>query len=189
MSGDTTNVNVWSGADVLLGSLTATNPAPNVAFTMNTTVGTGVNWDFVGILDGSAGFSEAQSNDSTDFNGWGYGVVATTRKNLSITRTFTVMEDNLITLGIAYDVSALTVTGTSYTGTLKGRDLAEKFKVAFETRQGTQVKRLITKNYASVETIGDKQEGEDNVSSFPVTVKIYPTSAGIFWDTYKGVAA
>jgi hypothetical protein len=185
MAGDTANVNVWSGADVLLGSLTATVPTAGAAFTMNATPGTGTNWDFVGILDGGAGFSESQSNDSTDFPGWGVGTVATTRKNLAITRTFTVMEDNLVTLGIRYDVSGITVAGAGYSGTLKGRDLAEKFKIAFETRAGTAIKRLISKNYAMIESIGDATEGEDNVSSFPVTVKIYPSSAGEFWTTYK----
>lgn len=186
MAGDTANVNVWSGADVLLGSLTAASPTSGAAFTMNATPGTGANWDFVGILDGGAGFSESQTNDSTDFSGWGVGTVATTRKNLSITRTFTVLEDNLITLGLAYDTSGLTVAGAGYSGTLKGRDLNEKFKIAFETRAGAVKKRLVSKNYASIESIGDKTEGEDNVASFPVTVKIYPLADGTFWDTYKG---
>lgn len=189
MSGDTDNVAVWSEADVLLGSLTATNPTAGAAFTLNDGDTVTTEWDFAGILDGSAGFSESQTNDSTDFPGWGVGTVATSRKNLTITRTFTVLEDNPITLGLRYDTTGLTVNASGYTGTLAGRDLNGKFKVAFEVRTGTTIKRLISKNYAQVDSIGDTTEGEDNIASFPVTVKIYPDANGEFWVTYKGAAA
>lgn len=195
MAGDTDNVAVWSEADVLIGSLTATNPTAGAAFTLNTAGGTPVTdqWDFAGILDGSAGFSESQSNDSTDYTGWGVGTVATSRKNLTITRTFTVLEDNPITLGLRYDTSDVTFNSTGgysgYSGTLAGRDLNEKFKVAFETRSDGVVKRLISKNYAQIESIGDVSEGEDNTASFSVTVKIYPNASGEFWETYKGAAS
>lgn len=189
MAGDTDNVAVWSEADVLIGSLTATNPTDGAAFTLNAPPTTTTEWDFAGILDGAAGFGETQSNDSTDFPGWGVGTVATSRKNLAITRTFTVLEDNPITLGLRYDTSDVTFSTGGYSGTLAGRDLNEKFKVAFETRSGDVVKRLISKNHAQIESIGDVSEGEDNVASFAVTVKIYPDADGNFWETYKGAAA
>ena len=180
MSGDVNNVAVWADADVLIGDLDAVNPVGGAAF--------GADWDFAGILDGSAGFSESQTNDSTDFFGWGKGVVATARKNLKITRTFTAIEDNLVTLGLRYDVTGVTAAGTGYSGDLKGRDLERKFKVAFEVRTGGKVKRLISKNYAQVESIGDSTEGEDNLATSPVTVAIYPDSDGAYWETYKGDA-
>ena len=189
MAGDTDNVAVWSEADVLLGSLTATNPATNAAFLLNADPTPVTEWDFAGILDGAAGFGETQANDSTDFMGWGVGVIASSKKNLAVTRTFTVLEDNPITLGLRYDTSAIVVAGTGYSGTLAGRDLNEKFKIAFETRSGGVLKRLISKNYAMIDSIGDVTEGEDNVASFAVTVKVFPNASNELWVTYKGAAA
>ena len=81
MAGDTDNVAVWSEADVLLGSLTATDPATNTAFLLNADPTPVTEWDFAGILDGAAGFGETQANDSTDFMGWGVGVIASSKKN------------------------------------------------------------------------------------------------------------
>lgn len=189
MAGDTDNVAVWSEADVLLGSLTATVPTAGADFTLNSPPTTTSEWDFAGILDGGAGFTESQTNDSTDFPGWGVGTVASTRRNLAITRTFTVMEDNAVTLGLRYDTDGVTFAADGYTGTLAGRDLNYKFKIAFETRTGDVVRRLISTNYAQIDSIGDVAEGEDAVASFSVTVKIYPDADGNFWETYKGAAA
>lgn len=196
MAGDTDNVAVWSEADVLIGSLTATIPTGNAAFAMNETSGgtSGVvtQWDWVGILDGAAGFTESQANDATDFYGWGVGVVASSKKNLAITRTFTCLEENLITLGLRYDASGITDTSGNLAGTLSGRDLNEKFKIAFETRAGDTVERYISKNYASIDSIGESTRGEDNVATVPITVKIFPTISGSdaqYWTYYRGAAA
>ena len=184
MAGDVSNVAVWSEADVLIGPLTATNPTAGAAFLL-----TSGNWDFAGILDGGAGFVESQSNTSTDHTGWGYGTVATTRKDLTITRTFTALEDNEQTLSLRYDTSGVTFATGTYSGDLAGRDLQDKFKIAFEVRTGTTIKRLISKNYAQVDSLGDVTENEDGLASLPVTVKIYPDSSGVFWETYKGAAS
>lgn len=192
MSGDVNNVAVWAGADVLLGDLAATNPTAGAAFTLNDPTATPAvttEWDFAGILDGSAGFTEAQSNDSTDFTGWGHGVVATARKNLAITFAFTAIEDNLVTLGLRYDTSGITVAGGGYSGDLAGRDLQRKFKIARQVQTGSLIKRQISKNYAQIETIGDATESDSGLAVCQVTVKIYPTSDATYWATYKGAAA
>lgn len=191
MSGDVSNVAVWAGADVLIGDIAATIPTSGAAFTLNAAGGTPVTgqWDFAGVLDGSNGFTEAQSNDSTDFEGWGLGVIATARKNLSITRTFTALEDNAVTRSLRYTTSGLTVTGSGYEGDLGGRDLQRKFKIAFQLATGTTIKRLISKNYAQVESIADVSEGENALATTQVTVKIYPDSTGVFWHAYKGSAS
>src|SRR5690349_8740880 len=110
MSGDVDNVAVWAEADVLLGPLTAPNPAAGADFAL-----TGTDpWGFAGILDGSAGFTESQSSTSTDHTGWGVGVVATTRKDLSITRTFTALEDNEETLRLRYNTDGIVFTADGY---------------------------------------------------------------------------
>lgn len=189
MSGDVSNVAVWADADVFIGDLTATIPAAGAAFTLNDPPTTVTQWDFAGLLDGSAGFAESQSNDSTDFFGWGVGVVATARKNLAVTRKFTAIEDNLVTLGLRYDVSGVTASGGGYSGDLKGRNLERKFKIAFQVETNGVIKRVISKNYAQVDAIGDATESEDGLATTDVTVKIYPDSAGVFWTTYKGAAS
>lgn len=185
MAGNTDNVAVWSEADVLIGPLTAVTPADGVAFTLTG----GDAWAFAGILDGAAGFGETQSSESTAHNGWGYGEIATTRKNLTIMRTFTALEDNAETLGLRYDASGVTFTGANYTGDLAGRDLQAKFRVAFETRSGATIKRYITKNFAQVDSLGDVSETEDNLAALPVTLKIYPEIVDgqpVYWEVYKG---
>jgi hypothetical protein len=186
LHGDPNNAAVWSGADVFIGALTATNPADGVEF--NVTTGS-TNWTFLGILDGSAGMAEAQANDSTDFPGWGWGVVATSRKNLKITKTVTALEDNPVVIGLAYDASGLTVTAPNYTGDLAARDLNAKLKVGFQIVQGTNIKRLITKNYAQIDTLGDATEGEDSLASRQITFGIYPDSSRKYWKAYRGVLA
>ena len=193
MAGDTDNIEVWSEADVLIGSITATDPTAGADFTMNAPPTTTTEWDFAGLLDGGAGFAESMTNDSASYSAWGVGEVATSRRNLAVTKTFTVLEDNKVTQGLRWDTTGVTYTtvdgGVGYSGTLKGRDLNEKFKIAFETRSGTVIKRYITKNYAQIESVGDRSEGEDGMESFSVTVKIYPDADGNFWTVYKGAAS
>lgn len=191
MAGNPSNAIAWSTADVYLASLAATNPTAGATFTLNATSGgtAGVvnAWDFVGLLDGSAGFAETQAFDSTDFSAWGAGVIATNKKNLAITKTFTCLEDNPTALALRYDTTGLTVTGANYSGTLKGRNLNTQYKVAFQVQTGTLGLRLISKNYAVVDSVGDATQGEDNISSFAVTMKVIPNSSGVYWDVYKGV--
>lgn len=184
MAGDTDNTSVWSEADVYIGALDAPNPTGNAAFSL-----VDGDWDLVGLLDGSAGFGEQQSIDSTDHNAWGYGVIATTRRNFKLTRTFTALEDNETVMGLIYDASGVTFTDEDYTGTLKVRDNALKFKIAFELRDGVKVRRMISANYGQIEEIGEVSESEDGIQSRPITVAIYPNGSQELWVTFKGDAA
>jgi hypothetical protein len=187
MSGDTNNVTLWPDADVFIGSVASTNPADGVDFAL-----TGSNpWAFAGILDGEAGFGETQNADSNNFFGWGVGIVATGRRNLVITRTFTAIEDNKQSLALRYDTSGITFSSGGRTGTLAGRDLQAKFKFGFQLQKGSTLHRRICKNYAQIETLGDVTEGENNIFSLPVTVTIYPeidstTGKPIYWQEYVG---
>ena len=184
MAGDPINTAVWGEADVFIGALDAADPTTNAAFDTD-------DWKFVGLLDGSAGFAEAQSLDQTDHNAWGYGVVATTYKGQKTTRTFTALEDNETVMGLFYDTSGMTFdddAGT-YSGTLGVKDYTESFRIAFEVRSGGKIKRYISANYAQAVPAGDATEGEDNLQARPVTVTIYPTADQELWITYKGAAA
>lgn len=188
MAGNIDNVAVWSEADVLIGPLAALTPIDGADFDM---VG-GDAWAFAGILDGAAGFSESQSSTSTPHYGWGYGEIATTRKDLAIMRTFTALEDNEETLALRYDTTGITFASGGYSGELAGRDLQKKFRIAFEVRTGSTIKRWVSKNFAQVDTIGDVSENEDNLAQLPVTVKIYPEIVDgqpVYWETFKGAAS
>ena len=73
---------VWSKYAVLLGSLTATTPTTNTAFTLNDPgAGTPVTtqWDPVGSLDDDSPMDNGEESiDSTDHSAAGFGVYATT---------------------------------------------------------------------------------------------------------------
>lgn len=188
MAGDTENVAVWAEADILIGNLDAPIPDAGEDFDL-----TGDHsWRFAGILDGSAGFVESQSSTNQDHTGWGVGVIATTRKDLTITMAFTALEDNEQTLSLRYNTEGITFDGSSYSGDLAGRDLQKKFRIARVVRSGTKMKRQVTKNFAQIDTLGDVTENEDGLASLPVTVKIYPVIEGgrpVYWTTDKGDVA
>lgn len=180
MAGDPSNAAVWANADVYIGSLTAVIPAAGAAFS--------VDWDAVGLLSGDDGFSEKTSFDSTDFYAWGGILVATTRKNFKLTRSFTAFEDNETVLDLVYPGN--TVVFDDEAGTYEGDvvvpDLAAKFRIAFQTKSGSTVRRVISANYAQVDERGDTKEGESDIASRPITVAIYPDATGKLFHTYRG---
>lgn len=181
MAGDVNNAAVWAEADVLVGALTATNPADGAAF--------GVDWSYAGLLDGDDGFGLSRDMDSSDFYAWGGILVATTRRNFKLTRTFTALEDNQVVWDLIWPGSDVTFTGNTYTGSIKVPDLQAKFKMAWETRSGDTLKRVISANYCQVEEVGEATESESDLQSYPVTVTVYPASDGTLFDVFKGAAA
>lgn len=182
---------VWSKYAVLLGSLTATNPTTNAAFTLNDPgAGTPVTsqWDPVGALDDDSPMDGGEESiDATDHSAAGFGVYATTYKNQKELRTFTAKETTLTTLGLLYDVSSVTDTGTVVSGTLKRRDPAEKFKIAFQRENSTDMERYITKQHAYIDSIS--RTFSDGEALYEVTVVIVPTSSDELFLYYKGAKA
>lgn len=179
MAGDPNNAAVWANADVFVGALDAVDPIGGAAF--------GVDWDLVGLLDGAAGFTEAMAQESTDFFAWGGILVATTRKNFKLTRSFTALEDNATVMDLVYPNNTLEFVEGGYAGDLVVPDLSAQFKIAFQTKRGATIKRVISANYAGIDERGESQEGEDSLATRPITVAIYPDSDGVLFHTYKGV--
>ncbi|HET8581770.1 MAG TPA: hypothetical protein VFL65_00850 [Jatrophihabitans sp.] len=186
MSGDPKNAAVWANADVYIGALDAVDPVGGAPF--------GSDWDAVGLLNGDDGFDEKIATDSNDFYAWGGILVATTRKNFKLTRSFTAYEDNATVFDLWYPGHDVTFNPDGYAGTINVPDLQAKFKIAFETRQGSQIKRVISKNYAQVDERGDSKEGEGDLASRAFTVAIYPaavnpvTGKAALFATYRGPA-
>lgn len=189
MAGNPNNASVWAYADVLIGGLDAEEPADGSPF--------GPDWDYVGLLNGDDGFSESMSVDSSDHFAWGGILVATTRSNFKLTRSFTAFEDNETVFDLVYAGHDVAFAGDgTYQGDVHVPDLQARFKIAFVTRSGqgddAQVKRVISKNYAQVEERGDAQESETEISSRQITVAIYPTEEdavtgkSTLFSVYKG---
>lgn len=191
MSGNPTNTAVWGGADVLVGSLTATTPTGSAAFTINDGTTVTDQWDYVGLLDGGQGFESGIEVESTDHEAWGYGVVATTYKGQKTTVTFTALEENSVVMSLVYDTDAMTfddAAGT-YSGDLAQRDHTTRVKLAFVVTSGDTERRLITKNYATVVPTNAGSESEESLQSKSFTATIFPDANGVLWTTYKGASA
>lgn len=190
--GDPTNAPVWAKGAVLLGSLTATTPAHPAAFTLNETsggtVGTTTEWDPVGMLDDDSPFDNGEESiDVTSHSAFGFGIYAKTYKNQEERFTFTALETTLVTLGLLYDASGLTDSGTAITGTLKQRDPSKTFKIALQRENSTEMERKVSESYATIDTI--TRAMTDGKSLYTCTVTVYPTDLKELFDYYRGPKA
>lgn len=180
MAGNPANAGSWARADVFIGPLTAVTPTAGDDFSSD--------WDYVGLLDGGAGFGQERNSESNDNFAWGGILVETTDKNYKETHSFTALEDNETVLKLVNPGSSLTFPGTgttAYSGTLKV-PRKEKFKIAFQTERGLIIRRRVSKNYAMLEGYPSVTENEDDLASYGITVAIFPDANEELWDTYKG---
>lgn len=168
MSGNPDNASIWADADVYVAqALTTPNPA-------NVNTPFSAQWDLVGLLDGEAGFEESRSRDSTDFFAWGGLLIRTSRRNFVLTRKFTALEENAI-------VNKLVWPGSG-PGTRAIPNPNARFKMGFETVDGAETKRAITRRFAEVEDVGTIKDSESDLTKFEITMKIYPDADGILFD-------
>ncbi|MDP5182178.1 hypothetical protein QOZ88_05975 [Blastococcus sp. BMG 814] len=161
MAGDVSNAALWGDADVYIGTESAANPLDeNTAF--------GVGWSLCGLLDGDAGITESRSEDSADFYAWGGILVRSSRSKFKLQRKFVCLESNAVTLGLVYPGS---------TGGVIKVPTRKRFKIAFETREGTEVRRVISALYAEVAAVADITESETALKKYEITVTIFPNAA------------
>jgi hypothetical protein len=180
MAGDTANAAVWGGADVLVAPLGTAIPTTNAAFH--------ADWDYVGLLDGGQGFEEGIEVESTDHDAWGYGTIMTTYKAQKLTKTFTTLEENEVTMNLVYDASGVTFGSGTMVGNLKVRDHTEQVLMAFVTTTGGIEKRLITKGYATVAPTAAGSDGEESLGSKTFEATIFPDGSLNLWYVYKGAS-
>lgn len=187
--GDPTNeAPVFNQYAVLLGSLTATVPVAPAAFTLNDPPTTTTEWDPVGALHEDNPFGNGEESiDVTSHTAAGHGVYAKTHKNQEETIEFTALETTLVTLGILYDASGLTDSGTVISGKLAQRDPTETFLVAFQRENATTMERRVSENYAQINTI--TRNASNDRSEYTVSLTIYPTADGDLYDYYLGPVA
>jgi hypothetical protein len=168
MTGTPANASLWSDADVYYSTdLTATLPADaSAAFN--------ASWHLVGLLDGSKGFeSEGKFDSVKDHYGWGGILIATTRSKWKETKTFSILEDNQYTRALVHPGSGA--------GSISIPTIAN-VKIAFETRTGGKVHRLITRNYAQIEVDGKVSENEEDVTTVGLIATVFPDSNKVLWD-------
>ncbi|WP_030303506.1 hypothetical protein [Streptomyces katrae] len=167
MAGDPLKANLWTDADVYISTnLSATLPA-------NAGTPFGVDWDLVGLLDGDDGFPESRDEDTDDKYAWGGILVRTSRTHFKLTKSFTALEDNDTTFSLLWPGSTASVIKVPRPA---------KVLVAFETREGDKVRRLITSNYAEVTLDGDHGENETDLESATFVATIFPTADGDLFD-------
>ncbi|GGJ86783.1 hypothetical protein GCM10011583_17930 [Streptomyces camponoticapitis] len=165
MAGDPTNASLWTDADVYVGPLSATNPA-----TVDDPFS--VDWGLVGLLDGDEGYTESRDEDKDDKYAWGGILVRTSRAHFKLTKSFTALEDNETTRSLIWP-------GSTETEIIVPRPA--QIKMAFETREGDKVKRLITAQYAEVDLDGDVQENETDLTAYSLVATIFPTSGKVLF--------
>jgi len=184
----TASAPIFNQYAVLLGSLTATVPVAPAAFTLNDPPTTTTEWDPVGALIEDNPFNDGEESiDVTEHTAAGFGVYAKTYKNQEETVEFTALETTLVTLGILYDASGLTDTGTVISGKLSQRDPTEKFLIAFQRENATDMERRVCENYAQINTI-TRNRANDR-AEYTVSVTIFPTAAKELYDYYLGPLA
>jgi hypothetical protein len=161
MSGDPTKANLWTDADVYVSfDLSAPSPADaNTPFSGA--------WHLVGLLDGDEGFPESRDEDTDDKFAWGGILVRTSRQHFKLTKGFTCLEDNATTRQLVWP-------GSSDTEIVVPRPA--KVLVAFETREGDKVRRLITADHAECSLDGDHGENETDLESAAIVATIFPTA-------------
>jgi hypothetical protein len=165
VAGDPTNASLWTDADVYVGPLTAPDPA-----TVDDPFG--AEWGLVGLLDGDEGFTESRDEDKDDKYAWGGILVRTSRAHFKLTKSFTVLEDNVTTRSLIWP-------GSNDSQIIVPRP--ERIKIAFETREGDIVKRLISAQYAEVDLDGDVQENETDLTAYSLVATIFPTSGKVLF--------
>jgi hypothetical protein len=167
MAGTPANASLWANADVYISAdLNATNPA-TAAAAFN------ASWSLVGLLDGDDGFTETRDVDTKDLFAWGGILVRTSRRNFKLTKTFSVLEDNTVTRSLIWPGSTATQLIVPTPGFVK---------IAFETREGGKVRRMISKYRAMVEVDGDITDNEVDLTKVTLVATIYPDANGVLFD-------
>ena len=173
MAGDPANASLWADADVYVGPLTAPNPADvDTAF--------GAEWDLVGLLDGDEGFTQSRDEQTGDHFAWGGVLVRTSRRNFKLTVGFTALEDNETTRELIWPGS---------TSSLLVVPRPERIRIAFETREGDKVKRLIAHYQAEVDVDGDIVDNESDLTAYGLIATIFPDADGNLFDIQETAAA
>lgn len=163
MAGDPTNAMLWPDADVYVAPLATVLPADVDAVFP-------AGWEFVGLLDGDAGFTESRDEDTALHYAWGGLLVKKSRRQFQLTRTFTALEDNDVTRDLLWPGSTATELVVPQ---------AVRRLVCFEVREGDKVHRAFSAHEVEIEVDGDITMSEADLTRLPFLCTFFPTAAGV----------
>lgn len=172
MEGNAQNAAVWSNGYVLVAPADADIPESGADF--------GSEWETVGYLNGEEGFTETIDVETNDHYAWGGVLLATTKSNFKLTKSFTALENNKVVMDLVYPGNTVTFDGDGgFEGTINVPQLQDEFRVAFVNRTGTErsgrtEKRFVSAGHAMVDERGEAQDSETELASRELTVAFYP---------------
>lgn len=149
MAGDPDKASVWEDADVYV-AFDLDAPIPDDASTDFS-----VEWELVGLLDGSAGFVDTVNQSRKYYTAWGQGAIKESVKIAERTVAFTALERND------------TVDRLARPGKVP-------VLIAFETREADRVYRKISRRTATVSRNGAVTDGEEALTMFPLVAFVSP---------------
>lgn len=165
MSGDTSNAQLWTEADVYVAPLATVAPTSGTATWP-------AGWELVGLLDGEDGFTTTREQDTNDLYAWGGILVRTSRRNFKLTKSFSALENNDVTRDLVWPDSPA------------GQIIVPRPKdilIGFETREGDVYHRLISAERAQVDVDGDIVENETDLTKYELVATIFPTADGVLF--------
>lgn len=163
MAGDPASATIWPDADVYTAPL-------GTAIPLDASTAFAAAWELVGLLDGDEGFTQSRDEDVSDHYAWGGILVRTSRRNFKLTIGFTALEDNDVVRDLVWPGSA---AGQLVVPT------PARILIAFETREGAAVRRLISAYQAEVAVDGDITDQEAELTNYPLVATIFPDATGV----------
>lgn len=162
--GNPENAAVWSKGGVFVSF----KESPNIPSDIDSDFG--MDWEYVGVLSGSAGVQENATSTSTKFTGWGHGTIAETEKDHDLTISFTAREWNPVVKRLSYP--AASVPGSVKFGP------STPCWIAYEVNEGSKAKRFISRRECKVRRSGPTTRNEDDLEETPFEATILPDQDG-----------
>lgn len=181
MSGDTSNVGLWTGADVYIAPASTAGPADVIS-------PWGTDWEAVGLLSGDDGITISRDEDSSEHYGWGNILIKKTRSKHKRMIKFVALEDNktvfnLINPGSTYDD---TTTPGLVKKTVKVPQI-EEFAIGFELRDGDKVtRRSVLRATLDSPGVADITASETDPEAYEITVIILTETDGTLYQEVSG---
>jgi hypothetical protein len=160
--GNPENASVWTHADVLLSF----EDEPAVPATIDDDFG--VDWEYLGILNGDTGISETPSATLTKHAGWGFGIIAETEKDFDMEWSFTGRETNPVVARL------MQIDEDGY----QSYGPAVQAFVAVRLYYGDREKRKMSVRKCQVRRSGPQSATETSIEEYGFMVTLVPDEEG-----------
>lgn len=169
MAGNPANVKIWEDADVRVLKPSAITGGETLQDLLPTAITDPFDdaWLLVGLLNGSDGFGESREWDESEHTAWGYGLIKVSSRNFKMTRTFTALEENVVTEFLyspGDDAQYVTVAKPA------------NVYLAFETTSDLAEKQRRITTVPSRVVAPESNRNEEDLASKEFTCNIFPDS-------------